>query len=156
MGLYNMRLSASKDPRKTDPKKGFSDFAGNPEYAGDVDLIMKHGLDNVTIEGGRVTLNPESLKKEKSKSSETAIKPATREQSLMESLVEPPPDLSSLPPETDQPGNEGDPEEDASVEGEQEPAGAANNEEAIPAQGTSCSIECIQVSKSNSTALLMY
>ena len=84
------------------------------------------------------------------------IKPATREQSLMESLVEPPPELSSLPPETDQPGNEGDPEEDASVEGEQEPAGAANNEEAIPAQGTSCSIECIQVSKSNSTALLMY
>ncbi len=162
--LYNMRLSASTQPgissgNKHGEVKGFSDWAGNPEYAGDADLIMKHGLENVIIEGGKVTVNKkEESKKEESKKEEskTDIKPVTKDQSLMESLVEPPPDLSSLPPETDQPGNEGDPEEDASVEGEREPAGAANNEEAIPAEGTSCSIECIQVSKSNSTALLMY
>ena len=31
-------------------------MVGNEKYAGDVDLIMEHGLDNVIIEGGRVTL----------------------------------------------------------------------------------------------------
>ena len=50
-GLYNMRLNASKGS-----EEGFNDWVGNPKYKGDVDLIMKHGLQAVTIEGGRVTL----------------------------------------------------------------------------------------------------
>jgi hypothetical protein len=49
--LYNMRLNASGGTGE-----GFSDMVGNEKYAGDVDLIMEHGLDNVIIEGGRVTL----------------------------------------------------------------------------------------------------
>ena len=50
-GLYNMRLSASKGS-----EEAFNDWVGNEKYAGDVDLIMEHGLENVTFEGGRVTL----------------------------------------------------------------------------------------------------
>ena len=46
-----MRLNASGGTGE-----GFSDMVGNEKYAGDVDLIMEHGLDNVIIEGGRVTL----------------------------------------------------------------------------------------------------
>ena len=49
--LYNMRLNASKGSGEA-----FNDWVGNEKYAGDVDLIMKHGLQNVIIEGGRVTL----------------------------------------------------------------------------------------------------
>ena len=49
--LYNMRLNASKGS-----VKGGSDWVGNPKYAGDVDLIMKHGLQKVEIDRGRVTL----------------------------------------------------------------------------------------------------
>jgi len=49
--LYNMRLSASKGSGEA-----FNDFVGNPKYKGDVDLIMKHGLQAVEINGGRVTL----------------------------------------------------------------------------------------------------
>ena len=33
-----------------------SDMVGNPKYAGDVDLIMKHGMQKVEINNGRVTL----------------------------------------------------------------------------------------------------
>ena len=33
-----------------------SDMVGNPKYAGDVDLIMKHGMQAVEISNGRVTL----------------------------------------------------------------------------------------------------
>ena len=50
-GLYNMRLNASKGS-----EEAFNDWVGNEKYAGDVDLIMEHGLENVSIEGGRVTL----------------------------------------------------------------------------------------------------
>ena len=50
-GLYNMRLSASKGS-----EEAFNDWVGNEKYAGDVDLIMEHGLENVSIKGGRVTL----------------------------------------------------------------------------------------------------
>ena len=46
-----MRIEASKGSGKS-----MSDWVGNKKYAGDVDLIMKHGLQNVIIEGGRVTL----------------------------------------------------------------------------------------------------
>ncbi len=49
--LYNMRVSANKGS-----SGGYSDMVGNPKYAKDVDLIMEHGLQNVIIEGGRVTL----------------------------------------------------------------------------------------------------
>ena len=31
-------------------------MVGNPKYAGDVDLIMKHGMQKVEINNGRVTL----------------------------------------------------------------------------------------------------
>ncbi len=50
-GLYNMRVNANKGS-----DEGYSDMVGNKKYAGDVDLIMKHGLQAVTIEGGRVSL----------------------------------------------------------------------------------------------------
>ena len=46
-----MRLNASKGS-----EEAFNDWVGNEKYAGDVDLIMEHGLENVSIEGGRVTL----------------------------------------------------------------------------------------------------
>ena len=49
--LYNMRVNANKGS-----KEAFNDFVGNPKYKGDVDLIMKHGLQAVEIDGGRVTL----------------------------------------------------------------------------------------------------
>ena len=49
--LYNMRLNASKGSGEA-----FNDWVGNEKYAGDADLIMKHGLQNVIIESGRVTL----------------------------------------------------------------------------------------------------
>ena len=51
-GLYNMRLNASK----SFGGKGGSDWVGNEKYAKDVDLIMEHGLHNVIIIGGKVTL----------------------------------------------------------------------------------------------------
>ena len=50
-GLYNMRIEASKGSGKS-----MSDWVGNKKHAKDVDLIMEHGLHNVTIEGGKVTL----------------------------------------------------------------------------------------------------
>ena len=49
--LYNMRVSAARGSGKP-----YSDMVGNPKFAGDVDLIMEHGLDKVSINGGRVTL----------------------------------------------------------------------------------------------------
>jgi len=49
--LYNMRIQASKGSGES-----MSDWVGNKKYAKDVDLIMKHGLENVIIESGRVTL----------------------------------------------------------------------------------------------------
>ena len=49
--LYNMRISAAQGSGKS-----MSDWVGNKKYAGDVDLIMDHGLQNVIIESGRVTL----------------------------------------------------------------------------------------------------
>ena len=49
--LYEMRVDANRGSGK-----GYSDMVGNPEFAGDVDLIMKHGLDKVTIDSGRVSL----------------------------------------------------------------------------------------------------
>ena len=48
--LYNMRLNAKQGGG------GFNDFVGNPKYEGDVNLIMKHGLGKVEIDGGRVSL----------------------------------------------------------------------------------------------------
>ena len=54
--LYNMRLNASGGN-----KEGFNDWVGNKKHAKDVDLIMKHGLENVTITGGKVTLKAGSL-----------------------------------------------------------------------------------------------
>ena len=48
--LYEMRMNSVKTG------EGFSDMVGNPKYAGDVDLIMKHGLQKVEIDRGRVTL----------------------------------------------------------------------------------------------------
>ena len=33
-----------------------SDMVGNPKYAGEVDLIMKHGMQKVEINNGLVTL----------------------------------------------------------------------------------------------------
>ena len=47
--LYEMRS-------KVGFRKGGYDFVGNPKYKGDVDLIMKHGLQAVEIDGGRVRL----------------------------------------------------------------------------------------------------
>ena len=47
--LYEMRIKAGFG-------EGGYDYVGNPKYKGDVDLIMKHGLDKVSIDGGRVTL----------------------------------------------------------------------------------------------------
>jgi len=49
--LYNMRLNA-----KQGDGSGFNDFVGNPKYEGDVNLIMKHGLGKVEIDGGRVSI----------------------------------------------------------------------------------------------------
>ena len=49
--LYNMRVSAARGSSKS-----YSDYVGNPKFAGDVDLIMEHGLNKVKIDGGRVTL----------------------------------------------------------------------------------------------------
>ena len=49
--LYEMRVNAKKGSGEA-----YSDMVGNPEFAGDVDLIMKHGLDKVTIDSGRVSL----------------------------------------------------------------------------------------------------
>ena len=53
--LYELRISSVKTG------EAHSDMVGNPKYKGDVDLIMKHGLQAVTIEGGRVSLK-ESFK----------------------------------------------------------------------------------------------
>ena len=49
--LYNLRIEASKGSGKS-----MSDWVGNKKHAKDVDLIMEHGLHNVIIEGGKVTL----------------------------------------------------------------------------------------------------
>jgi hypothetical protein len=49
--LYNMRIDARKGSGEA-----FNDFVGNPKYEGDVNLIMKHGLGKVEIDGGRVSL----------------------------------------------------------------------------------------------------
>ena len=49
--LYNLRIEASKGSGKA-----MNDWVGNKKYAGDVDLIMKHGLQKVEINNGRVTL----------------------------------------------------------------------------------------------------
>ena len=48
--LYEMRMRSVKIG------EAHSDMVGNPKYAGDVDLIMKHGLQKVEINNGRVTL----------------------------------------------------------------------------------------------------
>ena len=48
--LYEMRINSVK------AGEAHSDMVGNPKYAGDVDLIMKHGLQKVEINNGRVTL----------------------------------------------------------------------------------------------------
>ena len=48
--LYEMRINSVKTG------EAHSDMVGNPKYAGDVDLIMKHGLQKVEINNGRVTL----------------------------------------------------------------------------------------------------
>ena len=48
--LYEMRISAVK------PGEAHSDMVGNPKYAADVDLILKHGLEAVEINSGRVKL----------------------------------------------------------------------------------------------------
>ena len=53
--LYELRIESVK------LGEAHSDMVGNPKYKGDVDLIMKHGLQAVTIEGGRVSLK-ESFK----------------------------------------------------------------------------------------------
>ena len=49
--LYEMRVDAKKGSGEA-----YSDMVGNPKYAGDVDLIMKHGMQNVEIDRGRVKL----------------------------------------------------------------------------------------------------
>ena len=49
--LYEMRVDASKGSGKA-----MNDWVGNPKYEKDVDLIMKHGLQKVEIDRGRVTL----------------------------------------------------------------------------------------------------
>ena len=54
--LYEMRIKAGFG-------EGGYDYVGNPKYKGDVDLIMKHGLDKVSIDGGRVTLQKNLEKK---------------------------------------------------------------------------------------------
>ena len=48
--LYEMRINSVKTG------EAHSDMVGNPKYAGDVDLIMKHGMQAVEISNGRVTL----------------------------------------------------------------------------------------------------
>ena len=48
--LYEMRIDSVKTG------EAHSDMVGNPKYAGDVDLIMKHGMQAVEISNGRVTL----------------------------------------------------------------------------------------------------
>ena len=48
--LFEMRIKSVKTG------ESHSDMVGNPKYKGDVDLIMKHGLQAVEINGGRVTL----------------------------------------------------------------------------------------------------
>jgi len=48
--LFEMRIKSVK------LGEAHSDMVGNPKYKGDVDLIMKHGLQAVEINGGRVTL----------------------------------------------------------------------------------------------------
>ena len=48
--LYELRINSIKTG------EGHSDMVGNPKYAGDVDLIMKHGIQAVEISNGRVTL----------------------------------------------------------------------------------------------------
>jgi hypothetical protein len=48
--LYEMRINSVK------AGEAHSDMVGNPKYAGDVDLIMKHGMQKVEINNGRVTL----------------------------------------------------------------------------------------------------
>ena len=49
--LYTMRIDAAKGSGK-----GISDWVGNKKHAKDADLIMEHGLHNVIIDGGKVTL----------------------------------------------------------------------------------------------------
>jgi len=48
--LYELRINSLKTG------ESHSDMVGNPKYAGDVDLIMKHGIQKVEINNGRVTL----------------------------------------------------------------------------------------------------
>ena len=48
--LYEMRINSVK------PGEAHYDYVGNPKYAEDVDLIMKHGMQKVEIDNGRVTL----------------------------------------------------------------------------------------------------
>ena len=48
--LYEMRINSVKTG------EAHSDMVGNPKYAGDVDLIMKHGMQKVEINNGRVKL----------------------------------------------------------------------------------------------------
>jgi len=48
--LYEMRINSVKTG------EAHSDMVGNPKYAGDVDLIMKHGMQKVEIDRGRVKL----------------------------------------------------------------------------------------------------
>ena len=48
--LYELRINSIKTG------EAHSDMVGNPKYAGDVDLIMKHGMQKVEINNGRVTL----------------------------------------------------------------------------------------------------
>ena len=49
--LYEMRINSVKTG------EAHSDMVGNPKYAGDVDLIMKHGMQKVEIDRGRVKLH---------------------------------------------------------------------------------------------------
>ena len=48
--LYELRINSIKTG------EAHSDMVGNPKYAGDVDLIMKHGMQKVEIDRGRVKL----------------------------------------------------------------------------------------------------
>ena len=48
--LYELRINSLKTG------EGHYDYVGNPKYAEDVDLIMKHGMQKVEINNGRVTL----------------------------------------------------------------------------------------------------
>ncbi len=68
-GLYQMRINAQKGSGKA-----YSDMVGNPKYAGDVDLIMKHGLQKVSIDGGRVSLQSNASINPKETNADAAIR----------------------------------------------------------------------------------